>query len=159
MLALRPSILGREVRRSERARWLRASGSQTMCRGGEKTMRKYIRRNIRDAVKNKYGGRCAYCGEIPEKMTIDHIHPVARAHMDRSLDVNSVENLMPACFSCNNYKMSFSLEQLRSFLQDQVRMARKYSVNFRLAERYGLISITEKPIVFYFEKAHLCGAV
>ncbi|EPC3581060.1 HNH endonuclease, partial [Citrobacter braakii] len=29
---------------------------------------------------------------------------------------------------------------------------RSYSVNFRTAERFGLVEVVEKPVVFWFEK-------
>ena len=104
---------------------------------------------IRKQVHEKFGGRCAYCGhEITQKqMQVDHIHP-------RSLNgADSMDNLYPACHACNNYKLTFSVEQLRHKIADQVRLARDYSVNFRLAERYGLIEVTNVPVVFHFERA------
>jgi hypothetical protein len=61
-------------------------------------------------------------------------------------------NLMPACPSCNNYKMSLQLETFRRELAESVRKARDYSVNFRFAERFGLVEVKEQPIVFYFER-------
>jgi hypothetical protein len=117
-------------------------------------MRKHISKKVRDAVKNKFGGHCAYCGEIPEKICIDHIHPVIRSHHLKGADINDINNLMPSCYSCNSYKLSFTLEQFRSSLESQVKMARMYSINFRLAERFKLLEINEKPIKFYFES---CG--
>jgi hypothetical protein len=116
-------------------------------------MRSAIPRKLREKVKAKFGGRCGYCGIIPPKLQIDHLIPVARAHMHRGLDVNSIENLMPVCHPCNNYKLVFDLETFRAQIQNQVGMCRQYSVNFRNAERYGLVAAVDKPIVFYFEQA------
>jgi len=46
-----------------------------------------------------------------------------------------------------------TLEQFRRDLGRSIELARKYSVNFRNAERFGLISINPpEKIVFYFEK-------
>ncbi len=59
---------------------------------------------------------------------------------------------MPACPSCNNYKTVLDLEEFRRGLERQVEQARKHSVNFRLAERFGLITAYETSIVFHFEK-------
>ena len=99
----------------------------------------------RRAAKAKFGGRCGYCGETPKQMHIDHIVPKARGGTDE------LSNLMPACASCNNFKMSFSVEQFRTELYRQVSRARAYSINFRLAERFGLIETKERSIVFHFE--------
>lgn len=109
--------------------------------------RKSIPKEVRDRVKQKYNGRCAYCGELHEKLVIDHL--VAIAYHGGT---NDEENLMPACFSCNSLKTVYTLEQFRRTLSEQIIKARKYSVNFRFAEKYGQIEIKETPIVFYFEK-------
>jgi 5-methylcytosine-specific restriction endonuclease McrA len=111
-----------------------------------------IKKAVRERVKAKYEGRCGYCGCAPDKIHIDHIHPVAKGHhLESYKDLNRFENLMPSCHSCNNFKMSFTLEEFRRELQAQVQRARQYSVNFRLAERYRQIQVTETPIKFYFE--------
>ncbi|EBA1981653.1 HNH endonuclease, partial [Salmonella enterica] len=34
----------------------------------------------------------------------------------------------------------------------QVERGRRSSVNFRTAERFGLISVVNKPVVFWFEQ-------
>lgn len=115
-------------------------------------MRLAIPIKTRELVRDRYQGRCGYCGQRPDRVCIDHIHPVASG--SRALDVNAIENLMPSCFSCNNYKSVFSLEQFRSEIQQQIARARQHSVNFRIAERYGLIEIKEKSIEFYFEYEH-----
>lgn len=115
-------------------------------------MRKAIPQVVRKAVKEKFQGRCAYCGQKPEKIHIDHIKPVIRG------GDNSIENLLPACFSCNNYKMSFDLEGFRAELTQQVHRARAHSLNFRLAERFGMIAVKEiARIEFYFEQAHVAS--
>lgn len=111
-----------------------------------------IKKAVKEKAKAKFGGKCGYCGCTPDKIHIDHIHPVANGHqLARYKDLNHIDNLMPSCFSCNNFKMNFSLEDFRRELSEQVNRARKYSVNFRLAERYGQIQVTESPIKFYFE--------
>lgn len=110
-------------------------------------MRRPIPRHIRDRVKLKYDGRCAYCGCIPEKICIDHLIPISSQNGS-----DDESNLMPSCYSCNNYKLVFTLEQFRYMLQEQVSMARKYSVNFRFAEKYGLVKELKKEIKFYFEE-------
>lgn len=111
-------------------------------------------KKTRDLVKAKYQGRCGYCGQESEKLVVDHIHPVVQGHLliREGRDVNAIDNLMPACSSCNNYKMAMSIEEFRREIHKQVDRARKKSINFRLSERFGLIEITNKPVVFYFEQ-------
>ena len=114
-------------------------------------MRKAIPKKTRQLVLSKYEGYCGYCGYRPDKLQIDHIDPV-RNHWQIEDNANYIENLMPACPPCNNFKMTFNLEQFRREIKQQVERARKYSVNFRTAERFGLLKINEeKEVVFYFE--------
>lgn len=108
--------------------------------------RKPIPKAIREQVRLKCNGRCAYCGrDLPERFHVDHVISV----WDHG--ENNYDNLLPACPQCNNFKSVLSLEQFRRDLQGQVAMARKTSVNFRNAERFQQIIINEHPIVFYFE--------
>lgn len=92
-----------------------------------------------------YDYRCAYCGIAPEKLHIDHVIPVVMGGSSQ------ISNLMPACISCNNYKSSMTVKEFRTNIEQQVERARTQSVNFRLAERFGLISIIRKSIIFLFE--------
>ena len=109
--------------------------------------RKPISKKLRDQILLKTEGRCGYCGvKLTGKWHIDHIIPFSRSKSN-----DSPENLMASCPQCNRFKCTFTLEEFRSELKDQVTRARKYSVNFRFAEKYGLIKVIEKPIVFYFE--------
>lgn len=102
----------------------------------------------RKEIHLKYRGRCAYCGiTITQKqMQVDHIVPKIRGGTDED------SNLNPACHACNNYKLFFDLETFRKKLEDQVELAMKYSVNFRLADRYGLVTATGNRVKFYFER-------
>ncbi len=45
-----------------------------------------------------YCGRCAYCGNKLEEVTMDHVIPITRG------GVHSIENIVPACLSCNSSK-------------------------------------------------------
>jgi len=110
----------------------------------------------------------AYCGEeiTLKAMQVDHIKP--KRNFPRydggyyhcpllggtqvTHDVDAMENLNPSCRKCNNFKTAMSLEEFRRELEAQVVRARRYSVNFRMAEKFGLIQAEERPIVFYFEK-------
>jgi 5-methylcytosine-specific restriction endonuclease McrA len=106
----------------------------------------------RQQVHDKYGGRCAYCGEhLVKGWHVDHIEALDRwAHEDRS-HLNCMANYNPACASCNINKHSASLEDFRRLIGGFIPSLNKYSTQYKLAKRYGLVVETDKPVVFYFE--------
>ena len=126
----------------------------------------------REKLRMKFGGRCAYCGcELPEKgWHADHVQAVLRkseqcmkAAEKRIFRLKSTgdvfrpeadcpENLVPACAPCNLLKTTYSLEMFRMQVSLQVERGRRSSVNFRTAERFGLIQVVNKPVVFWFEQ-------
>jgi 5-methylcytosine-specific restriction endonuclease McrA len=112
--------------------------------------RPHIPKEIRQRVLNKFGGRCGYCGCVPEKLCLDHIRPYA---FEGCGDIrNHEDNFMPACFQCNNFKSAMSLEEFRRELSLQAERALKYSINHKMALKYGLIRETHlAEIRFYFE--------
>ncbi|MES3577588.1 HNH endonuclease [Enterobacter cloacae] len=126
----------------------------------------------REELRMKFGGRCAYCGcELPEKgWHADHVEPI-----HRKLEIDEVarskgqwklkqtgesfrpqhdklENMNPACTPCNLFKSVFDIEEFRNQVQLQAERGLRKSVNFRTAERFGLVKVVEKPVVFWFEK-------
>ncbi|MGP3122693.1 HNH endonuclease [Serratia nevei] len=131
----------------------------------------------RTVLREKFGGRCAYCGcELPEKgWHADHLEPVMRefeqdmAAAEKGLfklkatgkvlheSRDAIENLNPACAPCNLFKTTFSLETFREQIAAQAERARAYSVNFRTAERFGLIEVKPAPVVFWFERHREAG--
>jgi 5-methylcytosine-specific restriction endonuclease McrA len=125
-------------------------------------------------IWNKYGRRCAYCGDKLEykKMQVDHIVPQYNffkwyhqfelngynhgipeflLHLTPA-DVNHSDNLNPACAKCNKYKSSFGLEEFRIQIQSQVERLNKYITQYYRAKKFGLVVETGKKVVFYFEK-------
>lgn len=125
----------------------------------------------RAILREKFGGKCAYCGcELPEKgWHADHVEAALRKWEFGERKANgvrrtiatgefwkpendSIENQFPACAPCNLFKATFSLEVFREEIAKQVDRAREYSVNFRTAERFGLIESVDKSVVFWFEK-------
>lgn len=116
-----------------------------------------MNKGLREQVRNKYGGHCAYCGKrLTDTFHVDHIKPLYRDRVPREFikkDLLEIGNLNPACRRCNNYKTVLSLEDFREQLSRQVERARSKSLNFRLAEDFGLIVETHAGVVFYFEKA------
>lgn len=111
---------------------------------------------MRQKVYEKSNGFCWYCGcDISKsKWQADHFKPIFRGwdKKPERAGEDTFENLVPACAKCNNHKKTFDIEQFRYEISQQVERARKSSTNFRTAERYGMIEVIEKPVVFWFEK-------
>ena len=112
---------------------------------------------MRNQVHAKYGGRCAYCGDeiTMKQMHIDHMKPIWRGNPTvnpAKRGTNDIDNLMPACKPCNLWKTVMPLEQFRDEMTAQIERLRLRSANYRMAERYGLVVTTGKPVVFWFEK-------
>lgn len=122
----------------------------------------------RTEIKAKFGGYCAYCGcVLADKWHVDHVEPVYRdtrycQNKGRFIPTGKLfapendhlGNLMPACVPCNIDKSVLPLEDWRAWLQDKmIASMRKHHPNFRHAERFRLITVSEsKPLVFWFEK-------
>jgi hypothetical protein len=118
----------------------------------------------RAALKEKYKGRCAYCGQVlGERWHADHIEPVERNdwltkigfkenippnHPER----DTLENMNPACPPCNIDKHSLSIEAWRALIQNSNGVLARDVSTFRRAVRYGLVEINDKPVYFYFER-------
>lgn len=111
----------------------------------------------RQTLKNRFGGHCAYCGnELGDRFHADHTEAVYRDKWYEGGMLkpqnNALEKLFPACAPCNLFKSVFSIEQFRHEIQMQTERARITSVNFRTAERFGLVRVEARPVVFYFEQ-------
>ena len=120
----------------------------------------------RQIVWDKSGGICWYCGiDLPQKgWHAAHVEPVIRfseydsdsqVRQQKNLHENRdhIDNIVPACAPCNLFKGVFSLEGFRAELQQQAARAREYSVNFRNAERFGLVSVkSDQRVIFWFEQ-------
>lgn len=108
-------------------------------------------KKIRETVKNKYAGKCAYCGcKLPVNWQIDHIKPI---YQKGSSDL---ENLNPACFACNNYKNGNGIEAFRMMLKNMLNDNPGYlfvsKSKMDLAIHYGSIIFWEWDGKFHFEK-------
>ena len=123
----------------------------------------------REIIFNKFGGRCAYCGnELPEKgWHVDEIKPVRRNYYyDRGKgkfmqskknpmrhpERMHIDNQFPACPPCNINKHDFSLEEFRKAILGYMKHLNERSTQYKMAKRYGLVNEAISPIVFYFEK-------
>lgn len=122
-------------------------------------------RKQREALRAKFDGRCAYCGGPLDKMHADHMEPVVRVTRDcmgRPLPAeecymvkperNVVANMMPACAPCNLHKGGYNLEGWRDIIQRSAEIARRATSTFKAGERFGIITVSELPVVFYFER-------
>lgn len=124
-------------------------------------------KKARELIFNKYGGKCAYCGcDLVKGWHVDHIEPIRRLKLlsigsngkrnwyaagSMHPELETEENLNPACASCNINKHSESLEAFRSRIFNFINSLNQYSVQYKIAKRYGLVVENVKPVVFYFE--------
>ncbi|OAT17999.1 hypothetical protein M977_03787 [Buttiauxella gaviniae ATCC 51604] len=130
-----------------------------------------ITKKQRAELRMKFGGRCAYCGcQLPEKgWHADHVEAALRkwefgerqANGTRKIiysgdhwrpENDVLENMFPACAPCNLFKATLTVEVFREQIAAQADRARLYSVNFRTAERFGLVEVIVKPVIFWFEQ-------
>lgn len=103
----------------------------------------------RELVYAKYNGKCAYCGNPIEykDLKVDHIIPEKKGGTD------DIENLMPACETCNHYKGHsnlFKFKHMMKFIHKKI--SKLYII--KVALRFGLIEIKEFDS-FYYEKKDL----
>ena len=121
----------------------------------------------RETIRGKFNNKCAYCGcDLKSKFQIDHVLSQSNflTHIKNQwqvpdflkhltdVDLNHPDNLFPTCCSCNNYKGTMSIERFRAEIQRQSEILRNAKPTFRLAERFGVIEVTNRPVVFYFEQ-------
>jgi 5-methylcytosine-specific restriction endonuclease McrA len=118
----------------------------------------------RAALREKFGGRCAYCGQpLGDKWHADHIEPIVRNDWFKRVGSSipprgpdyphrdTLENMNPACPPCNIDKHSLSLESWRGIIERSNEVLARDVSTFRRAVRYGLVALHPKPVVFYFE--------
>lgn len=111
-----------------------------------------ISKKTRQAVYEKFQGRCAYCGrEIAYKdMQVDHFKP-QRAWNKGESGTDEINNLMPSCRMCNHYKRAHSLETFRRYIAEIPRKLQENYI-FKVGIVYGNVQADEKEIKFYFER-------
>lgn len=121
----------------------------------------YIKKEIRERVWNKYDKHCAYCGTELEykQMQVDHI--VAHWHSGTEEDCkrwgvtkgeHQERNFNPSCARCNRWKGTFSVEAFRNEISLQLVRLKRDSSNYRMALDYEMITESNKPIEFWFER-------
>ncbi len=102
----------------------------------------------RRAIYDKCDNHCAYCGEYIkyEDMQVDHIMPLHKGGAD------SIDNMLPACRSCNHYKSTLTLEQFRTNIERMPDTLTRDSTTYKIAVRFGVIKVVRPKVMFYFEK-------
>lgn len=113
-------------------------------------MRKKLSKAERLGIYNKTNGHCAYCGcEIPFKgFNADHVECLAW----NGIEADTVDNMLPSCRSCNNYKHTMTLEEFRTQIGKIPYRLNRDINTYGIALRYGIVKEDVKPIEFYFEK-------
>lgn len=122
--------------------------------------RKRLSQKERQQVWQKCNGHCAYCGcKLPyNKMHVDHVRSINHAQWEKirtgkiDEDINEMDNLLPACGSCNRYKHCQGLEEFRDWMTTIVSRLRHNNVTYQIAERYGLVQEIKWDGKFYFER-------
>lgn len=77
-------------------------------------------------------------------------HPATKKMLVPELDV--MDNLVPSCKPCNNFKHSSKIEGFRWDIEQQFTNTLKSSTGLRQLDRLGLIDLTPKPVVFWYER-------
>lgn len=121
------------------------------------TKRKRIPKDVRTRVFNLIPGRCAYCGcEItPKEMQVDHYlsFEFGYAIAQGKGDIDSEDNYLPACRSCNYYKSGMHIEQFRRMIGRWCDILKRDNVTYKNAVRFGQVIENPHEQQFYFEKA------
>lgn len=113
--------------------------------------RRHLKKSERMEVYNKMHGHCAYCGcDLRfEDMQVDHVIPL-NGWMVKGSD--TLENMLPACRSCNHYKNRMPLEGFRKMVENMPDALMRDSVTYKNAVRFGLVEPKPHEVVFYFER-------
>lgn len=87
-----------------------------------------------------FDGHCAYCGcQI-------NLKQISRGGTD------TVDNMYPACRSCNHYKHTLDIETFRRYIERMPQTLKRDSVTYNNAVRFGLVIPNPHEVKFYFEQ-------
>ena len=113
--------------------------------------RRHLKKSERLEVYNKMQGHCAYCGcNLKfEDMQVDHVVPL-NGWIEKGSD--TLDNMLPACRSCNHYKSRMPLEGFRKMVENMPTALIRDSVTYKNAVRFGLVEPKPHEVVFYFER-------
>lgn len=103
----------------------------------------------RKQIYDMFNGHCAYCGtQIAFRgMQADHKIPLRIGGED------TLENMYPACRSCNHYKATLDIEGFRTYLEGIPKRLERDSIPYQVGHRFGIVKPNTEKVVFYFEKA------
>lgn len=125
----------------------------------EPPKRRRLTKAERETVYAMCGGRCAYCGAQIElkDMQVDHVVPMEFCDVYQAIGVgldslDSMDNYLPACRSCNHYKSTFTIEKFRKAIERYPTVLERDSATYRNAVRFGMIEPKKKKVRFYFEQ-------
>ena len=116
-----------------------------------------LNKKTREAIYKKYNGHCAYCGkEIEYKdMQVDHMYSKSSgesyAKIVGKVELESMENYMPTCRRCNNYKSNLSLPEWRKFME-RLHERAMAQTSIKVGVDFGIILVGKFDGKFYFEK-------
>ena len=110
--------------------------------------RRKLTASERREIYDKCDNHCAYCGEYIkyEDMQVDHVMPLHKGGAD------SIDNMLPACRSCNHYKSTLTLEQFRANIERMPDVLTRDNTTYKIAARFGVIKVVRPKVTFYFEK-------
>jgi len=103
-------------------------------------------------VFNKFDGCCAYCSEEIDFSNFHVEHVIPKRSFKNPKDADFWDNFRPSCSPCNLRKGPLSVERFKSELVRDIYQLKRDSAKFRLLIKYGLISINDFPVSFYFER-------
>lgn len=109
--------------------------------------RKKLSNTERQKIYDKCKGHCAYCGcELEYRdMQVDHVIPLRRGGSD------DVDNMLPACRSCNHYKATLTADEYKEYVSRIPDRLHRDSIPYQVGERFGIIR-SNRDARFYFEK-------
>lgn len=109
--------------------------------------RRKLTKAERREIYDKCHGYCAYCGQPLEykDMQADHVIPLYNGGRDE------LDNMLPACRSCNHYKATLSLESFRKMVDRIPSTLYRDNATYRIGLRFGKVTENRWKTVFYFE--------
>lgn len=109
--------------------------------------RKRLSQKERQKIYDKCHGHCAYCGcDLEYKdMQGDHMIPLYNGGTD------TIDNMLPACRSCNHYKSTLTPEKFRKYISEIPKRLQRDSIPFQVGMRFGIIRATN-DVEFYYER-------
>ena len=102
--------------------------------------------HIRELLRAEKDGRLVVLPcKVGDELWSFSTYPTARVYGF------AIENLMPSCRSCNNYKSSLTLEKFRQAIERWPEVLQRDNVTYRNAVRFGMIEPKPHKVMFYFE--------